>query len=855
MEDGLVQAEFFVIVTNAGEAAATESLLVRFSIDGESPLEVGTIDPLEGGETTNLQFAQSLEAGSHVAVVSVMDAQYEIEVDARTAEISLEVTGHEVVEDGLTHLLVNASNNGELAASSIVLSSYWESRAEEEVESVSGGEERAAVIDSLEPGGSTEILVPLRVPTGSYHVELVAHTQSVETIPDDNLVHATADVEYVQLATSVEDVRHLGYAETGEGLVEIDLRVTNEGVAPGMALTVGLDCADSESVGCSQTVTTDLIPAGEGADFTLAVTVPQGATKAVVYAGELEDGFWWGPNNVAELTLEVPEHPATRLALEVEASPRDEYWSDGTANVDVAFSLRNEGYAPLEGEQTVTFACLREEKIVEGCGGEATVSLEDGFGPSVAEPLILRMPMGATLMEAEYGAEEADNFEVTVPERILGVERDVWECFSDRPGSGADNEGCGGWFSETIVKWDQSKPVKVWSTGDEDYIAILKESLEELAPLLNLEFQHVDSEDEADIRALSGVSIEEAKGLDFYCEHSWGCASWWGDVTNVIDSGTIGVWPTRDYFDDSELQALLIRRVTDHEVLHALVPIGHREDPLSQMSVTGLMMAKLNPMDEALIRLHSNPLLKPGMIMEEVAELIILQDELQDPPPPVDAEETPLDLVKNAYLAFREAETVGFTIRGSWVGCGHEFDSAKLQFASLASGAANVIRFKDRAVNAYIISERPGGRPTEYWRSIDGTWQTVYSSDIFGDTAWRRGFSNPFTMFNSVIVLAEPDRIRLSEPEPGVLRLDVYLEKTLVNVGWSNGGILTSNLTIDAETYEILSYFMSWQFDPDSEGTCSSYASKATKGEYGIDIEIPSFILRDSPILRSLDLE
>ena len=850
-----MQAEFFVIVANAGEAAAAEALPVTLSVDGEAPLEVGTIDPLEGGETTNLQFAQSLEPGSHVAVARVMDAQDEIEVDASTAEISLVVTGHEVVEDGLTHLQVNASNSGELAAASIVLSSYWESRAEEEVESVSGREERAAVIDSLEPGATAEILVPLQVPSGSYHVELVAHTPTIETMPGDNLVHATVDVEYVRLATSVEDVRHLGYAETGEGLVEIDLRVTNDGVAPGTALTVGLDCPDTESAECSQTVTSDLIPAGDGADFTFAVTVPQGTTEAVAFAGALEDGFWWGQDNVAGLTLEVAEHPATRLALEVEASPRDEYWSDGTANVDVAFSLRNEGYAPLEGEQTVSFVCLREEQIVDKCGGEATVSLEDGFGPAAAESFVLRMPMGATLLQAEYGAEEAGGFEVTVPERIVGVDREVWECFSDRPGSGADSEGCGGWFSETIVRWDQSQPVKVWSTGDEDYIAILKESLEELAPLLNLEFQHVESEEEADIRALSGVSIEEAKAADFYCEHSWGCASWWGENPNVTDSSVIGVWPTRDYFDDSELQNLLIRRVTDHEALHALVPMRHREDPLSQMSVTGLMMAKINPMDEALIRLHSDPLLKPGMTMEEVEALLVFEDELMDPPPPPVNDETPLDLVKEAYLAFREAETVGFTIRGSWVGCGHEFDSADLQFASLASGAANVIRFKDRAVNAFIISERPGGRPTEYWRSVDGTWQTVYSSEIFKNTAWRRGFSNPFTMFNSVIVLADPEKIKMSEIEPGVLRLDVYLEKTLVNVSWSNGVILTSNLTIDAETHEIRSYFMSWQFDPDSGDTCSSYASKATRGEYGIDIEIPPFILRDSPILRSLDLE
>ena len=81
-------------------------------------------------------------------MVSVMDAQYEIEVDARTAEISLEVTGHEVVEDGLTHLQVNASNNAENWQPSPLfyppigspgLRRKWK-------ESV-GREERAAVID------------------------------------------------------------------------------------------------------------------------------------------------------------------------------------------------------------------------------------------------------------------------------------------------------------------------------------------------------------------------------------------------------------------------------------------------------------------------------------------------------------------------------------------------------------------------------------------------------------------------------------------------------------------------------------------------------------------------------------
>ena len=857
VEDSLVQAEFFVIVANVGDAAATEPLPLTLSIDGGDPLEVGTIDPLEGGETTNLQFAQSLEPGRYAAVASVMEAQDEIEVDARTAEITLEVTGHEVIEDGLTHLQVEAVNSGELAARSIVLSALWESRSEEEENTVDGSEERAAIIDSLEPGGSTQLLVPLRVPSGSYHVELVAHTRTIEATPEDNLVHATVDVEYVRLAMSVEDVRTVGYASSGEGLVEVDLRVTNEGVAPGRALTVGLDCTDTESAECLQTVTSDLIPAGDGANFTFAVTVPQGTREAVAYAGELEDGFRWGQDNVAELTLEVPEHPATRLALEVEASPRGEYWSDGTANLDIAFSLRNEGYAPFENAQPVTFLCLIGEEIVEGCGGEMTISLADGYGPVASESLTLRLPMGVTLLEAEFGAEEAARFEVQVPEKILGVARDVWECFSDRPGREAEREGCGGWFSKTIVKWDQSKPVKVWATGDDDYIAVLDESLEELSSLLNLKFQRVVVEDEADLKAYVGVTEEEARAIDFYCERSLGCAQSWDDPPNVTSGAIIGVW---DYYnshlEDIGLLDDRIKHTIVHEALHALVPIVHRRDALSILNVTGgVRMLEMNPTDEALIRLHSNPLVKPGMTMGEVEELIIFEDELVDPPLLVGDEMTPIDLVRQAYTAFYEADAVGFKIHGSWVGCGHEFGPADLQFASLSSGAADLIRFKDRGMNAFIIRDIIGDRSIEYWRSIEGTWQKVFSSDIFDNTSWRRGFSNPFNMFASILLLADPENIRMSEPERGKLRLDVYLEKTLVRVGWSESEVLSANLTIDAETHEILSYFMSWKFDPRSRDTCSSYSSKATQGDYGIEIEIPPSILRDSAILRSLNLQ
>ena len=856
--NGLVQAEFSIVIANTGETAAQESHPVYVSIDDEGPLEVEVIEPLEGGETASLRFAQDLEPGRYKALVSVKDAEAELDVDARTAEISLGVLEHSIIEDGLTHVRVKASNNGELTAESVVLSVQWQVRRSEDAEAgndmTSGSNETAAIIDKLEPGEDVEVAVPLQIPSGSYNIEIAAYTDTLEATSDDNAAQTTVDVEYVQLAMSVEAVRHLGYANTGEGLVEIDLQVTNDGVAPGTDLTVGLDCPGVESADCSQMVKSDLIPAGDIAEITLSLTVPQGSTEAVAYAGALEDSYRWGHENVAEFVIEVPELPATRLSLEVETSARNEYWSDGTANVDVTFSLRNEGYAEFEDPQPISFVCLREEQIVEGCGGKVIVSLADGFGPETAESLMIRMPMGITLLEAEYGAEVAAQFEVEVPERILGVERDVWECFSDRPEEGAENEGCGGWFSETIVKWDQSKPIKVWTSGDEDYIAILHESLEELSPLLNLEFQRVETGDEADLKAYVGVSIEEAKAADIYCERSLGCARWWQGNPDITVGATIGVWDYHSsHFDDIGLQDDRIKHTTVHEALHALVPIRHRADPLSLMGVTGLPLAEMNPMDKAMIRLHSNPLVKPGMTMEEVEELIVFSDELLDPPsPPADEGITPLDVVRRAYTAFHAAETVGFKIHGSWVGCGHEFGTADLQFASLASGAANIVRFKGRASNVFILSTPTGDRGTEYWRSIDGTWQRVTFSDIWDSTPWRSGFSDPFTLLASILLLAGPEKIKISEPEPGKLRLDVYLEKTWLQISWSSDTRLTANFTLDAESHEILSYFMSWRFKPDSEDSCTSYSSKATNGDYGIEIEIPPVIQRDSAILRWL---
>ena len=61
--NGLVQAEFSIVIANAGETPASESHPVYLTVDDEGPLEVEAIEPLEGGETTSLRFCAGVGTG------------------------------------------------------------------------------------------------------------------------------------------------------------------------------------------------------------------------------------------------------------------------------------------------------------------------------------------------------------------------------------------------------------------------------------------------------------------------------------------------------------------------------------------------------------------------------------------------------------------------------------------------------------------------------------------------------------------------------------------------------------------------------------------------------------------------
>lgn len=229
--------------------------------------------------------------------------------------------------------------------------------------------------------------------------------------------------------------------------------------------------------------------------------------------------------------------PVVRLVLDAESTVAG-YWSDGTADVEVTATLRNEGTLRLVGARELTATCVAEGDERRDCRHELSLSLQDGFAPASGS-FTLQLPMGATTLELDYGGDEPLSLDIDVPERILGVDREVWECYIDRPPKGWDWDRdellCGTMTSvdgEAVVeKWVNDVPIKVWATGDPLHVSALESVLAEISVVSGLEFESVDSEARADFSAYVGLSETELLALDEFDSvealHGWGGLATW----------------------------------------------------------------------------------------------------------------------------------------------------------------------------------------------------------------------------------------------------------------------------------------------------------------------------------------
>ena len=432
-------------------------------------------------------------------------------------------------------------------------------------------------------------------------------------------------------------------------------------------------------------------------------------------------------------------------------------------------------------------------------------------------------------------------------ERIL-VDREVWECYSHRPREPIQVEGetlhsCGGWRTPTVVKWRNDAPVKVWATGDPDYVAVLKTVLTDLAPILRLEFKWVSTEAEADLKAFMGVPRSQAPTLGF--------ASRWTDVggfassggVNEVTSGYLVVWSLRN---EMRSPADVIRSITIHEALHALIPIGHSTRPVSIMGGSGL--TTWSPMDKKLMDLNSHPALKPGMTMEQARELIVLTDE---PRGSDGVPGDPLQIVWRAYTELAEAGTASFRLSGGWVDrhCNRTFGVRR---GPVEWSIGNFSLFKDdpalifldfHTSQFYIVYSREDAEWTHWQPLSGGTWEKVKRETVVDASSYWLWNGKLLRAIRSLLMNGSSDDIHVKETD-GDLVLSATLGDSYPSMwDWTGIDALDFTLVLDPESFAIRGY--TWERRQNAAanpGQCLIYREVATDGRVGVDLEVPDAV-------------
>ena len=404
-------------------------------------------------------------------------------------------------------------------------------------------------------------------------------------------------------------------------------------LSPTFASTI--DTYTAEVASDVSSITVIAIPSDPGA--TVAIRIggtqdPDGTVELLEGANVIEvevtdeDGVTSRTYTVT-VVREVTPDPVIILDLDVSPHGVVGYWSDGTADFKGMVTLTDETGGQSVEAQPVEVTCAHDDGTrPELCHWRADL-LGDGLATDSMD-FRLRVPMGRVTLIFTYGGVnstlETQELQVYVPERIVGIKRDVWDCYVDRTLDLTEKNalgvldfyGCGGWKSGTEVnKLKTTRSVVLWATGDDRYIDILREGIDELSPILNHDVKWTGQETQATFKAYVGIPREE-----------WADYGLTGITSGLLGVGGYARAATRDNGEviPNEIVIWRIERewagatpaiakhIIIHELLHALTGVSHVGGRTA--SIMGDSdLPKLSPMDEAVFGLNSHPLVRPGM--------------------------------------------------------------------------------------------------------------------------------------------------------------------------------------------------------------------------------------------------
>ena len=548
--------------------------------------------------------------------------------------------------------------------------------------------------------------------------------------------------------------------------------------------------------------------------------------------------------------------PDRLLVLDAEAVVEG-YWSDGTANVALELSLRNEGILALEDSQPIGVTCKLDDSVPEGCNVDAEISLPDGFS-SAAIGLTVNVPTGLIKFDIDYGGEAPHMVSVNVPERILGVGRDIWACYSDRSMSNNSERfnGCYGWYKPTVEKWRSGSTVRVWATGNDNYIRAFRETLDEqLSQVLNLTFEWVEDEMDADYVAILGVSeSDERPDRWANCPHAWGCGGPVDVRGGEVRKADLIVYHLEyhdRFLNDYPNLKRVLNGVFIHEALHGLAPTGHAERSgvvLSVMRSAGY----LTYIDKTMLSLNSHPLIEPGMTMADVEPLIVFKDELLDPPS--QNEITSYDLLERTLATLQKVDTVRMKIKGGWSGGRCDSRFGKRQWATLeiagfeAPDDPRLAHLQDDNDRFFIFYSDEAaavhGDGWQHWQENRAGWNLISREELWDRTAWWVRNSKLHHTISELLWYYDEDDIEVVEQSDGRITLSVKYNPSETSSSGLKDEQLTFTLVVDENSYEVEQF--EWMHRNHDSTYCHTYLEEGKDIEYGVKIDIPTAIVERS---------
>ena len=813
--DGTIEVGFEFEVTNAGDPGDADSGIVLIAIDGEGAETIATVEALSPGSSTLVSHSRPINPGRHQVVIDVGGVRETLEFSVNSPDLVLSSVVEPAFGDNSAAFRFRLENVGDQLASGVTLLADWVPVAEPDGGGTQGELAVPLGFESLAPGSSQEITFEAEIRPGRYSLNVVAGTRTVEAVSANNRVEFELGVDYVDIVTTAVSVFADDWTRTGEGVVDIEISVENRGLVPSGPTEFGVICGPGADPECGQQFDLPAIPVGSARSERVSLRLPAGRHQLRVFAGSGEDSYLWGPDNVAEVEIEVPPQPAQKLIQQYEWNLIG-YLPNGNAKVEVNSLLRNAGSDPIQSPVEFAVSCLQSGLVVPNCGTQSSIDLTDGFGPNESA-LEVVVPMGAQLQTALHG-ERNSATEFTVPQRILGVEQFVWDCYNDRPGAG--RLGCAGWDAPTVTKRTNGQAITYWATGDPDYIALLEEMIAQVSESLGLEFEPSASRDEANLLAFMGAPKAVATDLGWgSCVNGDGCAS-----TNVEDgsitSGALGVWHQGGLEDVQVRDG--VRTALLRDLIHATTAIQARYT--LDASIGSRFKASF--LETEMLRLNSHPLVEPGMPMSAVRELVVFRDQLLEPVAPSDYG-VAYRVIHSAIEEVSDAGSVRFVLtgRGSGACFADDFGPAVYEIGDFGDAQAaitgfqfpNFVRFVwggydyviDRGAYAFA-------REGDQWRQVD-------LQAPFLATTWWEGQSGLYSLLGNFLRVTEPANVKVS------IRPDNRM--TLWAVLGGERATKTMSFTVDIETNRIIEY----SIETDIFGICEM-STYATSGQYGVEL-------------------